>query len=87
MKMGKAVPKGIKNRANAAMEIMPTETYGQDFNKNKLAVNDLGLPVSKTDRNLISGFITRTVREKAKKAAKEKALSEAQARTEAPATQ
>ena len=85
--MGKAVPKGIKNRANAAMEIMPPEKFGQDFNQNKLAVNDLGLPVSKTDRNLISGFITRTVREKAKKAAKEKALADAQARTEVPPAQ
>ncbi len=80
--MGKAVPKGIKSRANAAMKTFP-DSFGSDFDKNKLTVNDLGLPLSKTDRNLVAGFLTRTIRTKNRKAEKEKALVSEAVRAEA----
>ena len=58
--MGKAVPKAIKIRADKLIELMP-EKFSTDFEKNKSVLSELNLPFSKTDRNLIAGFITRKI--------------------------
>lgn len=56
--MGKAVPKAIKARAKTLMKLLPGK-FAKDFEHNKRALDSLKLPFSKTDRNLIAGFITR----------------------------
>ncbi len=66
--MGKAIPKGIKARAYILLEKFP-ESFGTDYEKNKQFVNSLELPLFKTNRNLIVGFITRQVKQKIAKAA------------------
>ncbi|MFH0714810.1 MAG: 30S ribosomal protein S17e [Candidatus Diapherotrites archaeon] len=66
--MGKAIPKGIKARANILLEKFP-DSFSTDFEKNKQFVQSLELPLYKTNRNLIVGFITRQVKQKIKKAA------------------
>ncbi len=60
--MGKAVPKGIKSRANLLIESFP-ETFTKDFDKNKEFVMQLKLPFSKKERNVMAGFITRKVKQ------------------------
>ena len=66
--MGKAVPKGIKARAEEVQKYFPDKITGH-FDQNKALLNSLGLPLTKTNRNLIAGFLTRTIRQ-AKEAAK-----------------
>lgn len=66
--MGKAVPKNVKSKANLLLKVKP-ENFTLDFEKNKKAIDFLQLPISKSIRNLVAGFITR---EKVKKAKKEK---------------
>tara|TARA_Y100000310_G_scaffold342688_1_gene446936 strand:+ start:4321 stop:4512 length:192 start_codon:yes stop_codon:yes gene_type:complete len=56
--MGKSVPKAIKSRSNILIKMFP-EKFSRDFEKNKLVIDSFELPFSKTDRNLIAGFITR----------------------------
>ncbi len=56
--MGKAVPKGIKSRAEFLIKKFP-DKFGKDFEKNKQALNELDLPLSKVTRNLMAGFLTR----------------------------
>ena len=58
--MGKAVPRAVKIRANKLIELLP-EKFSPDFQKNKSVLNELNLPFSKTDKNLIAGFITRKI--------------------------
>ena len=58
--MGKAVPRAVKIRANKLIELLP-EKFSSDFEKNKSVLNELNLSFSKTDRNLIAGFITRKI--------------------------
>lgn len=75
--MGKAVPKGIKARANFLMQEFP-ESFSEDFEKNKEFINSLDLPfLTRLNRNLIAGFISRKVKasnkEKAREEKKEKA--------------
>ena len=66
--MGKAVPKGIKARAEEVQKYFPDKIAGS-FDGNKALLNSLGLPLTKTNRNLIAGFLTRTARQ-AKETAK-----------------
>ena len=61
--MGKAVPKSIKIRAETLLKKFP-ENFGSDFDKNKEFINSLDLPFSRFDRNMVAGFITRTVNTK-----------------------
>jgi len=56
--MGKAVPKGIKSRAEFLIKKFPNK-FSKDFEKNKQILNKLDLPLSKVTRNLMAGFITR----------------------------
>ncbi|MCX6798623.1 MAG: 30S ribosomal protein S17e [Candidatus Diapherotrites archaeon] len=67
--MGKAVPKSIKMRAEVLLLRFPDKFSG-DFEKNKEIVNQLDLPFSKFDRNMVAGFITRTMNKKKEAAAK-----------------
>lgn len=64
-KLGKSTPKSIKIRA----EILLSEKSGifaSDFEKNKAALSSLNLPIPTSNRNLIAGYITRKLKEKAK---------------------
>jgi len=67
MHMGKAVPKGIKAKAEEIQKYFPDKVT-DSFDQNKALLNSLGLPLPKTNRNLIAGFMTRKFKQ-AKKAA------------------
>lgn len=72
--MGKAVPKGIKSKVLILLKEYP-ESFKSDFEHNKKVIMELGIPLSKTDRNLVIGFISRKIKqqelkEKAKAAAR-----------------
>jgi len=58
--MGKAVPRLIKQRSKELMKSFP-ENFSKEFEKNKEFIKGLQLPFSKTEINLMSGFITRTI--------------------------
>lgn len=58
--LGKAVPKAIKMRARKLLKKYP-DAFKADFEHNKKFINSLGLPFSKTEGNLISGFIARLI--------------------------
>jgi ribosomal protein S17E len=61
--MGKAVPKSVKMRAETLLAKFPA-SFGKDFEQNKRVINELKLPFSKFDRNMVAGFITRTINER-----------------------
>ncbi len=63
--MGKAVPRSIKSRVETLLEQFP-EKFGSDFEKNKQLLRELELNLSRFDRNLIAGFITRKMNEQKK---------------------
>ncbi|MFH1239965.1 MAG: hypothetical protein V1672_02005 [Candidatus Diapherotrites archaeon] len=56
--MGKAVPKSLKRRAEILMTEFPKEV-SSDFDKNKAFLNTMELSLSKSQRNLVAGFISR----------------------------
>ncbi|MEM4257098.1 MAG: 30S ribosomal protein S17e [Candidatus Diapherotrites archaeon] len=56
--MGKAVPKDIKRKANDLFAAYP-DKISTDFEENKAFLNSLGIPMSKTTRNLVAGFLAR----------------------------
>lgn len=60
--MGKAVPRSIKIRVETLLEKFP-DRFGSDFEKNKQILNELNLSLSRFDRNMIAGFITRKMNE------------------------
>ena len=62
--MGKAIPRGMKRRAEELMELFP-EKVSKDFEKNKALVDSMEMPFTKESRNLMAGFITRTMAAKA----------------------
>ena len=49
--MGKAVPKGIKAKAEEIQKYFPDKVT-DSFDQNKALLNSLGLPLPKTNRNL-----------------------------------
>ena len=59
--LGKAVPKSIKSRVEELLEFYP-DKFGTSFDQNKVLLNELGLSLSRFDRNMIAGFMTRTVK-------------------------
>ena len=63
--MGKAVPKSIKSRVESLLEKFP-DRFGTDFEKNKLVLAELNLTLSRFDRNMIAGFLTRKMNDKKK---------------------
>ena len=60
--MGKAVPKSIKSRVEELLELFPNK-FETDFDKNKELLNELGISLSRFDRNMIAGFLTRRVKD------------------------
>lgn len=56
--MGKAVPKSLKTIAEILMEEFPKEV-SYDFDKNKEFLNTMELSLSKSQRNLVAGYIAR----------------------------
>ena len=56
--LGKAVPKSIKSRVEILLERFP-DKFSTDFEKNKAVLNELDLSLSRFDRNMIAGFVTR----------------------------
>ena len=66
--MGKAIPKYIKMRARKILELL-SDKFGTDFENNKSAIKSLNLPVSKTEQNLIAGYLVRLKKQIAAKEA------------------
>lgn len=64
--LGKAVPKSIKSRVEKLLIRFP-DKFGRDFEKNKRLLDGLDISLSRFDRNMIAGFITRKSAEAAKK--------------------
>ncbi len=62
--MGKAVPRAIKVRAEILIKMFP-DKFSKDFEKNKRVIDAFELQFSKTDRNIIAGFITRKISKQA----------------------
>ena len=56
--MGKAVSKGLKYKAEVLLRDIP-DKFGKDFEKNKLSLGELELGLSKTNRNVLAGYIVR----------------------------
>jgi len=63
--LGKAVPRSIKIRVEQLLELFPKK-FGTDFEKNKQLLNELDLSLSMFDRNMIAGFLTRTMNQQKK---------------------
>lgn len=63
--MGNSVPKNIKSRAGVLIQNFPNDV-SNDYSKNKLFINSLGLPFSKSTKNRIAGFIVRKIKAKEK---------------------
>ena len=60
--MGKAVPKSLKRRAEILIQHFP-DKFSKSFEKNKQILNELNLPLSTTQRNLVAGYIARKLPE------------------------
>lgn len=56
------MPKSIKRRVETLLELYP-KRFGEDFDKNKEILGELGLSLSRFDRNMIAGFLTRKVKD------------------------
>ena len=56
--MGKAIPKAIKSRCDTLIEGF-SDKFSKDFEANKKALNEMDLPFSKTERNLMAGYLVR----------------------------
>jgi ribosomal protein S17E len=63
--MGKAVSNSIKAKAKIIMTEF-SDKVGTEFEKNKLLLKNMNLPLSKLTINLMSGYITRTIRKQEK---------------------
>lgn len=65
--MGKQTTGILKTKAEKLYNMYPKE-FTEDFDRNKEMVNSTGLfEYSKSDRNIVAGFITRFVRQQNKK--------------------
>ena len=62
--MGKAVPRGLKSRANKIMSVYK-DSLSTDFEKNKAFVKSMDLPFTVSVRNLIAGYITKKMKQEA----------------------
>lgn len=61
--MGKAVSKGLKYRGEVLIKELP-EKFSTDFEKNKSALAELELGLSKTSRNVLAGYLVRLASKK-----------------------
>ncbi|MBS3061226.1 MAG: 30S ribosomal protein S17e [Candidatus Diapherotrites archaeon] len=62
--MGKAVPKGLKSKAEFLLSQFD-DKFSVDFEKNKEVFNELKIPLTKVNRNILLGYITRQRKRKA----------------------
>ncbi len=63
--MGKAVSNSIKAKAKIIMTEF-SDKVGTEFEKNKLLLKNMKLPLSKLTLNLMSGYMTRTIKKQEK---------------------
>ncbi len=56
--MGKSMLKPLKSKADVMIEALG-ENITADFENNKKKVKELDLPITKTNRNKISGYMSR----------------------------
>jgi small subunit ribosomal protein S17e len=64
--LGKAVPKGLKSKAESLIEMFP-DKFSEDFEANKKVITeDIKIPLSKVNRNIIAAYIGRIKKEKKK---------------------
>ncbi len=56
--MGKSVSKSLKYKAEVLSKELP-EKFGKNFEKNKIALDEMSLGLSKTTRNVLAGYIVR----------------------------
>ena len=63
--MGKAVPRGVKSRANELIKLYK-ESLSSNFEKNKKFIEAFDFGFSKKTRNLIIGYVTRKIKESQK---------------------
>ena len=71
--MGKAVSKGLKFKS----EILLTEfadKFGLNFEKNKLSLNEMPLGLSKSQRNIVAGYMVRVAKKREEELRIEKKL-------------
>ncbi len=61
--MGKAVSKGLKYKGEVLLKELP-DKFGSDFEKNKASLNEIELGLSKTNRNVLAGYICRLATKK-----------------------
>ncbi|MBT4191790.1 MAG: 30S ribosomal protein S17e [Candidatus Diapherotrites archaeon] len=61
--MGKSVSKGLKYRAEVLIAELP-EKFSEDFDKNKDSLNEIELGLSKTNRNVLAGYLVRLAAKK-----------------------
>jgi len=61
--VGKAVPKGLKSKAEFLLSVFPGD-FGTDFEKNKEVFNRLEVPMTKVNRNILLGYLTRRSKKK-----------------------
>jgi ribosomal protein S17E len=65
--MGKSVPKGLKSKAEFLIDEFG-DKFSTDFEKNKDAFNAMKIPMTKVNRNILLGYLTRR-KKRAEKAA------------------
>ena len=58
--MGKLLSKSVKNKADTLHELYK-DKFTENFDQNKQFFNSLSIPYSKKVRNLLVGYITRTI--------------------------
>jgi len=61
--LGKAVPQNIKSKANTLTGAY-SDKFSKDFEKNKGALAEFDLSLSKEQRNLVAGYIVRIKKRK-----------------------
>lgn len=64
--MGKAVPRGIKTKAEQLVSRFPDQ-FSEDYEKNKKFLDSLALGFLKSTRNLIAGYAVNVVKKKKKR--------------------
>jgi len=62
--LGKAVPKGLRSKAEFLLTNFDDQ-FSSDFDKNKDSFNAMHIPMTKVNRNILLGYITRQKKRKA----------------------
>ena len=61
--LGKALLKGLRTKADFLLQ-EASEKFSTDFEKNKRALNELGIPFTKLNRNLVAGYMVHKLKQK-----------------------